>query len=248
MEEARRQMGLLTEKKVVLGEYTLAYAEAGSGDAMVLLHGSDHRESWRVWETFVPLSDTHRLIVPDLVGYGNSSRPPETPDHRRQAQIIREMLERLSERNCSLVGSSWGGQIAIELALQWPSLARCLVLISSTYDKEQLPRLGRMNRPTLIIWAEDDLVTQLKAGYILRDAIKTSRLEILPPSAKDPRFDFTIAHRLSRFRSKEIIGLIQRFVKEPEKMIKEPPEMEDELRGMALRKKDDDGEGEVPPS
>ena len=233
-------MAVLTEKKIVIGEYTLSYAEAGRGEAVVLIHGGDHREGWRVWEPFVRLSASHRLIVPDLVGYGNSSRPLETPDHRKQAQIIREMLERLSERRCTIVGSSWGGQIALELALQWPDMVKCLVLMSSSYDKEQLPRLGKMHRPILIIWAEDDLLTQVKAGYLLRDAIRTSRLEVLPPSAKDPRFDFTMAHKLERFKSKEVLELIERFVQDPEKTLIEPPDMENELRGMALRKKDEE--------
>ena len=39
--------------------------------------------------------------------------------------------------------------------------------------------LRKLRRPTLIIFAEDDMVTQLKAGYLLRDAIGTSRLEVL---------------------------------------------------------------------
>ncbi len=237
-------MTVLVEKNVVVGEYSLGYAEAGRGETVVLLHGSDHRESWRVWEPFVRLSDTHRLIVPDLIGYGRSSRPPETPDHGKQALVIREMLERFGVGRCTIVGSRWGGQIALELALQWPEMVRCLVLMSSSYDKEQLARLGKMHRPTLILWAEDDLVTQLKAGYLLRDAIGTSRLEVLSPSAKDPSFDFTIAHKLERFRSKEVLESIERFLRDPEKMIMEPPDLENELRGMALRKKDEGKRGE----
>ncbi|TLX99225.1 MAG: alpha/beta hydrolase [Thaumarchaeota archaeon] len=233
------------EKKVGVGEYTLRYAEAGKGESLVMLHGSDHRENWRVWEPLLQLSEGNHLIMPDLLGYGGSSKPTETPDHRKQALVLHELMERLALEKVSIVGSSWGGQIALEYALEWPATVNSLVLIASTYDKDQLPRLRKMGRPTLIIWAEDDLVTQLKAGYSLRDAIATSRLETLPPVAKDPRFGFTISHKLERFRSEEILGLIMRFIRDPEGVIMEPPEMENELRGMALKKKDDEREGGI---
>lgn len=227
------------ERKLGVGEYTVMYAEAGKGENLVLLHGSDHRENWRVWEPLLQLSEGNHLIIPDLLGYGGSSKPIETPDHRKQARVLHELLERLSLRKVSIVGSTWGGQIGLEYALEWPATVNSLVLIASTYDKDQLPRLKKIGTPALIIWAEDDLVVQLKAGYLLRDAIVTSRLEILPPVAKDPRFGFTISHKLEKFRSKEILGLIMRFIRDPEGVIMEPPELEDELRGMALKKGDD---------
>ncbi len=224
------------ERRVGVGEYTLQYAEVGHGENLVLLHGSDHRESWRVWEPLLRLGESNHLILLDLLGYGGSSKPLETPDHRKQSVVLHETLERLSLRTVSLVGASWGGQVALEFALQWPGMVKCLVLIASTYDKDQLPRLRKMGRPTLIIWAEDDLVTQLKAGYLLRDAIGNSRLEVLPPVAKDPRFDFTISHKLERFRVEATLRLINNFVSDPEAVILEPPEMENDLRGMALKR------------
>lgn len=221
----------------------MKYATAGSGSPVLMLHGSDPREDWRVWEPFLSLADHHLVIIPDLIGHGGSSRPTETPDHRVQALILRELLDRLGVRSIDLMGSSWGGQVALELALQPPPMVNSIVLIASAYDKEQLPRLRKLRRPTLIIWAEDDLVTQLKAGYLLRDAIETSRLEVLPPVAKDPRHDFRMSHRLQRFRTKESLELIKSFLNDPAKSVLEVPDMENELRGMALRKEDREPKG-----
>ena len=237
----------VSERVATVGEYSVNYATTGDGDPVLALHGSDHRESWRVWEPLLELGDDYRLIAPDLIGYGGSSKPAETPDHRVQALVMRDLLEHLRFERVTLVGSSWGGQIALELALQWPEMVKSLVLIASAYDKDQLPRLQKMRRPTLIIWAEDDLVTQLKAGYLLRDAIRTSRLEVLAPVAKDPHHDFTMAHKLQRFRSKETLDLIRSFVSVPENQILEPPEMENELKGMALRKDDERRNAETKP-
>jgi pimeloyl-ACP methyl ester carboxylesterase len=235
----------ITERSVNLGEYSIKFAAAGEGEPVLMLHGSDHRESWRVWEPLLGLSDNYKLIIPDLIGYGESSKPTETPDHRAQALVVHDLIEYLRVRMVTLVGSGWGGQIALELALRWPEIVQTLVLIASAYDKDQLSRLQKMRRPTLIIWAEDDLVTQLKAGYLLRDAIGTSRLEVLSPVAKDPRYDFTMAHKLQRFRSSEIQRLIRNFLGGPVSMILEPPEMENELKGMALRKTDEGKNGET---
>ena len=129
--------------------------------------------------------------------------------------------------------------MALEFALEWPESVESMVLVASSYDKEQLPRLRKMRRPTLIIYAEDDMVTQLKAGYVLRDAIGTSRLEVLDPVSRDPKEDFRMSHRLQKFRAPQLMQLAKLFLSKPEAMVAEPPEMENQLRGMALRKEDE---------
>ncbi len=232
-----------TEKEVVVGEFRVNFASAGSGEPLLLLHGSEPKESWHVWEPLLALADSRKLIAPDLLGYGKSSRVQETPDYRAQAKILRDFVDRLEIGSLSLMGSGWGGQVALEFALEWPEGVKCLVLIASAYDATQLPRLQKLGKPTLIIFAEDDMVTQLKAGYLLRDAIGTSRLEVLDSVANDPRYDFRMSHRLQRFRSPQVLQLARKFLADPQSMIAEPPEMENELRGMALRKEEEKGGG-----
>jgi pimeloyl-ACP methyl ester carboxylesterase len=228
-----------TEKEAVVGEFRVNFASAGSGEPLLLLHGSEPGESWRVWEPLLPLADSRKLIAPDLLGYGKSSRPEETPDFRAQAKVMRELMERLEIQSPSLMGIGWGGQVALELALDWPEGVKSLILVASAYDREQLPRLGKLRKPTLIIFAEDDMVTQLKAAYLLRDAIGTSRLEVLDPVSRDPRHDFRMSHRLQKFRSPQVLQLARSFLADPQSMIGEPPEMENELRGKAMRKEDE---------
>jgi dienelactone hydrolase len=223
------------ERTVEVGEYKVNVASAGSGPAVVMLHGEGNRPSWRDWEGFLELADGHRLVIPDLVGFGKSSHPSETPDYRVQARVVHELLDVLKIERATLAGYSWGGQVALEVAIDWPERVDCVILVASTYDKSQLPKLSKINRPSLVVWAEDDLVTQLKAGYLLRDAIRTSRLEVLAPVAKDPRFDFTIAHRLLVSRRDELLKLFRSFLASPASATANPPELEKELRGMALK-------------
>ncbi len=235
-----------TEKQVEVGEFTVNYASVGGGEPLVLLHGSENAESWRIWEPMLALADTYKVVAPDLVGYGKSSRPDETPDYRAQAHTLRHFADKLSITKMSLAGSGWGGQVALEFALVWPEAVRSIVLIASSYDKEQLRRLEKLRRPTLIIYAEDDMVTQLKAGYLLRDAIGTSRLEVLDAVAKDPRYDFRMSHRLEKFRAPQVLQLVRYFLSKPEALVAEPPETENALKGMALRKEDEEREEPDP--
>ncbi len=223
------------EKVVELGEYRVNVASAGAGPAVLLLHGEANKATWRDWEGLLGLADKRRLIIPDLVGFGKSSHPSETPDFRVQARIMHELLEVMKVDKATLAGHSWGGQVALEVAINWPESVDALLLVASTYDKGQLPKLSKVRKPSLVIWAEDDLVTQLKAGYLLRDAIRTSRLEVLSPVAKDPKHDFTFAHRLLTSRSEEILRLFRSFMASPSAATAEPPELEKELRGMAMK-------------
>ncbi len=230
-----------TEKQLSVGEFTVNFGTAGSGAPVLLLHGSERQESWRVWEPVFALADTYRLIAPDLLGYGKSTKPGETPDHRAQARVMRDFVEKLGIERLSLMGSGWGGQVALEFALEWTESVDSMVLVASSYDKDQLRQLAKIRRPTLIIFAEDDMVTQVKAGYLLRDAIRTSRLEILDSVARDPRFDFRMSHRLQKFRAPQILQLSRSFLSNPKGMVAEPPDMENELRGMEMRKDDQQG-------
>jgi pimeloyl-ACP methyl ester carboxylesterase len=223
------------EKIVDVGEYKVNVTSAGAGPTVVMLHGEDRQQGWKEWEGFLGLADSHRLIIPDLVGFGRSSHPSETPDYCAQARIVHELLDDMKVDTATLVGYSWGGQVALELAIEWPEKVENLILVASTYDKGQLPKLSKIRRPSLVIWAEDDLVTQLKAGYLLRDALRTSRLEVLPPVAKDPRYDFTIAHRLLVSRREELLKIFRSFLASPFTATTEPPELEKELRGLAMK-------------
>ena len=142
-----------TEKTLAVGEFTVNFATAGNGFPLLLLHGSEPQESWRVWEPMLGMADTYRVIAPDLLGHGKSTKPDETPDFRAQAQVLKDFVEKLGVQKLSLMGSGWGGQVALEFALDWPESVASLVLVASSYDKDQLKRMQKLRKPTLIIYA-----------------------------------------------------------------------------------------------
>jgi pimeloyl-ACP methyl ester carboxylesterase len=232
-------MATIIESNVDVGEFRVNVARSGRGEPLVMLHGSDSRESWRVWEPMTTaLAESYSLLIPDMIGYGKSSKPLETPTYETQARVVHELLDKLGVERAGIMGSSWGGQVALEVAINWPGSVKNLVLIASSYDTRQVPKAAGIKIPTLILWAEDDMITQTKAAYLLRDTIGTSRLEVLDAVAKDPRQDFTIAHKLERYRSEAVREKVLRFLADPGALVTEPPELEPELKGLAMKEAD----------
>ena len=102
----------------------------GTGRPLLLLHG------WGVSsELFAPILDGlqpgHRLIVPDLPGFG-ATPEPDTPwsVHEYAAWCI-ALLDRLGIERCDLVGHSNGGRIGIVMAAEHPGRVSRMVLAGS---------------------------------------------------------------------------------------------------------------------
>ncbi len=103
----------------VLGT-TMAYWDEGEGDPIVLLHGNP--TSKLLWRDVVPhLTGLGRVIVPDLVGMGESAPLPGTGDERyrftEHARHLFALLEQLGvERDVTLVLHDWGGGLGFHWA------------------------------------------------------------------------------------------------------------------------------------
>src|SRR5262245_2954698 len=68
-------------ERVDVGQATLRVRHGGSGPAVLLLHG--HPRTHATWSRVAPLlADGYAVVCPDLRGYGESSKPPTTPDHQ----------------------------------------------------------------------------------------------------------------------------------------------------------------------
>ena len=86
----------------------LAFDDAGSGPAIVLIHGHPFNRS--MWAPQVaPLRDRYRVIVPDLRGYGQSPVTPGLVTMAELAADIRGLLDRLGVESAALAGLSMGG-------------------------------------------------------------------------------------------------------------------------------------------
>jgi pimeloyl-ACP methyl ester carboxylesterase len=104
--------------------------DLGSGPPVVLVagFGLDHR----VWDRQVRLlSARHRVICVDQRGHGLSDKPLGGYEVERLAQDLGAVLDRLEVADCTLVGWSFGGQVAFKLTADRPELVGRLVLVGS---------------------------------------------------------------------------------------------------------------------
>jgi pimeloyl-ACP methyl ester carboxylesterase len=96
----------------------------------VLLHGITG--SSKTWEDLIPrLSRHYRVIAPDLIGHGESAKPPGDYSLGAYANLLRDLLEALGEERGTIVGHSLGGGVALQFAYQYPERCERLVLVSS---------------------------------------------------------------------------------------------------------------------
>ena len=118
----------------VSGDHDIVVAEAGSGPAVVFIHGSGPGASGQSnfrqnVKAFV--DGGFRVILPDLIGYGASSKP-EDIDYTLQlfTDTLYEALIAHGIDKAVLVGNSLGGGIAIQMALDHPEFVDRLILMA----------------------------------------------------------------------------------------------------------------------
>lgn len=112
------------------GRVSLHVQDLGEGPAVVFLagFGLDHR----VWDAQVRLlSPSHRVVCVDQRGHGRSDAPLDGYDVSRLADDLLEVLDQLEINRCSLVGWSFGGQVAFQAASRKPEVVERVVLIGS---------------------------------------------------------------------------------------------------------------------
>ncbi len=106
------------------------YVEYGQGPPVLLVHGLGG--SWQNWLEQIPhLGRSHRVIAVDLPGFGNSPEPQWEISMPAYGRFLRDFCERLGLETCPLIGSSMGGFIGTELAINEPDRVERLVLVSA---------------------------------------------------------------------------------------------------------------------
>ncbi|MEN4447926.1 alpha/beta fold hydrolase [Mycobacterium sp. SM3041] len=121
-----------TEHTVTVGNRKIFVAEAGSGPAVMLLHGGGPGASGvsNYSRNIDALAERYRVLVPDMPGYGRSSKRIDKSDpFGSLADAMRGLLDELSISTAHLIGNSYGGAAALRLALDTPGRVGKLVLM-----------------------------------------------------------------------------------------------------------------------
>ena len=125
--------------KADLGDVTLHYLLAGSGEPLVLLHGWP--QSSHEWLRLIPyLADRYQLIIPDLRGLGDSSKPQSGYDKTTIAtDIYRLVHDQLGHQQIRLVGHDWGGGVAYAIASEYRQWVSQLAILEMVMPGIALP-------------------------------------------------------------------------------------------------------------
>jgi 2-hydroxymuconate-semialdehyde hydrolase len=109
--------------------------DQGTGAPVLLLHGSGPGvTAWANWRLVLPpLAEKFRVIAPDMVGFGYTERPADVRyDMDTWVRHAVELLDALDLERVSIVGNSFGGGLALALAVRHPARIDRLVLMGSS--------------------------------------------------------------------------------------------------------------------
>jgi pimeloyl-ACP methyl ester carboxylesterase len=121
----------------------LHYAEAGSGEPVLLQHGWP--QHWWMWRDLIgPVAERFRVIVPDLRGHGWSEKP--AGDYRKDA-LMRDtiaLLDHLGIERVRYVGHDWGAYVGMLAALRHPDRIEKFVCLSIPHPWQKERSIGKL--------------------------------------------------------------------------------------------------------
>jgi pimeloyl-ACP methyl ester carboxylesterase len=202
-----------------VNDTTLAYAVTGAGAPVVCIHGAFIADTFQPLLAEPRLASRYRLITYHRRGYGGSRRAPGLTSIAQQAADCRALLAHVGVERAHVVGHSFGGDIALQLALDVPELVHSLVLIepglmigaSAEAYREALVRGGGRYRQVGATMVVDEFLEARCPGY-------RERLDRLLPGA----FAQAVADAATWFESELPAQLAWRFAREEAQQIAIP--------------------------
>ncbi|GAA1479956.1 alpha/beta hydrolase [Gordonia sinesedis] len=131
----------------IIHGYRRAYRIAGTGPALLLIHGIGDNSS--TWDDVIPMLAQHyTVIAPDLLGHGRSDKPRADYSVAAFANGMRDLLVVLGINKATVVGHSLGGGVAMQFCYQFPRFAERLVLVAAGgVTREVNPALRVVSMP-----------------------------------------------------------------------------------------------------
>lgn len=131
----------------------LHYAESGSGDLVILLHGFP--EFWYSWRHQLTALGAHfHVVAPDLRGYNLSDKPTQVSDYSLEVIVedVIGLLDHFGARKAAIVGHDWGAGLAWAVSQKYP---------------ERVSKLAVMQVPPAAAWRANMSVRQLLRSWYM---------------------------------------------------------------------------------
>jgi pimeloyl-ACP methyl ester carboxylesterase len=139
----------LRHREVWANGVRLHVAEAGAGPPLLLLHGWP--QHWWSWRELIPrLAEEHRVLVPDLRGWGWSDAPPGDYAKATFAADVLALLDEEGMDRVGLIGHDWGAFTGFLLALEHPERVERMVALDIVPPWTRRPSLRHLALPLLV--------------------------------------------------------------------------------------------------
>ena len=188
-----------------VGDVEIAYATAGDGPPLLLLHG--YPQSHVMWHRVAPaLARRFTVVASDLRGYGDSSKPPGSPDHaeyskRAMAGDQVELMRLLGAGRFRVAGHDRGARVGHRMALDHPEAVESLAVLDIVPTRHLLENVDQAFATAYYHWffliQPDGLPEAMIGDDPERYLRETLRRWSARPSAIDER---AVAAYLAAFR------------------------------------------------
>src|SRR4029077_18048360 len=172
----------------------------GDGPPLVLLHGASG--SWTHWiRTVLPLAEHHRVLAPDMPGYGESDAPPEPHTAEALADLVVAGLDQVAPTPTVLdlagfsLGAIIGGLVAARLGARVrrfvllgpgglglePAPVRSLLRLEAGMSEEEVRHVHRQNLLTLMLArpeSADELAVTLQIDNVARSRFRSGTIPV----------------------------------------------------------------------
>ena len=182
------------DKFIMVKDYHIHYVEVGEGQPILLIPGAF--STYRHWNRMIPyLSRHYKLYCVDYLGVGDSDKPRSGFDYtiEEQANLMAKMIEALQLPKVHILGVSYGGAIALNLAARYPEKVDKIVSIEGNgingnrhqkisygpmRDFLMVPIFGEIPIGLIRSGLADGFVTKAVMGKAWKDLDETEKGEV----------------------------------------------------------------------
>lgn len=142
--------------------HTAAYLEQGDGTPLLMLHGFlGDATNWR--PLMEQLGNRVRCIGLDLLGFGDSAKPPIRYDIAQEVAFVHQVLAALDIESCYILGHSFGGWVGAAYALAYPEAVKGLLLAAPAGIRDD-SFCGRYDHLRPLLWQTPAIAWALKVA------------------------------------------------------------------------------------